>query len=130
MEDLFPRSEAIPGSGPAETAAGASVRLAMNANLWRTFDYLWPADWPAPKLGQRVRAPFGKGNRSTLAFVAGVDQVPGRGDSTVVAAEAAANHGTQTANHGTQAAIPGTQTATGGMPVVPAAAPRKLKAVG
>jgi primosomal protein N' (replication factor Y) len=95
----------------------------MNANLWRTFDYLWPADWPAPKLGQRVRAPFGKGNRSTLAFVAGVEQVTGRGDSTVVAAEAAANHGTQIANHGTQTAGPGTQSA-------PAATPRKLKAVG
>jgi primosomal protein N' (replication factor Y) len=120
MEELFPKLDALPDAGPAAPAAGAVVGLAMNANLWRTFDYRWPADWPAPKLGQRVRAPFGKGNRSTLAFVAGVGKCAPGGDAPVVAANDAANHGTQ--------------TATGETPVVPGAATqgteRRLKAVG
>jgi primosomal protein N' (replication factor Y) (superfamily II helicase) len=45
------------------------VSLAVNAALWRTFDYLWPAEWGQPRVGQRVRAPFGRGNRLKLAFV-------------------------------------------------------------
>ncbi|HUT58149.1 MAG TPA: primosomal protein N' [Phycisphaerae bacterium] len=60
-------------SGDASpTPAGTVVGLAVNANVWRTFDYIWPSDWPAPAVGQRVRVPFGRGDRKTLAFVAEV----------------------------------------------------------
>ena len=84
MAELFPSTElgpaepTLPGPGLAQAgpdgAAGAVVSLAMNAGVWRTFDYLWPAEWPEPKVGQRVRAPFGRGNRTVLAFVAAVGQ--------------------------------------------------------
>jgi primosomal protein N' (replication factor Y) len=46
------------------------VGLAVAANLWQTLDYAWPAEFGRPQLGQRVRAPLGKGNRKVLAFVA------------------------------------------------------------
>jgi primosomal protein N' (replication factor Y) len=70
MEDLFPNTAAQEAAaGPAPEGV---VSLAMNAAVWRTFDYLWPAEWPAPRVGMRVRAPFGRGNRLALGFVAGV----------------------------------------------------------
>ncbi len=60
-------------SEPAETHAPAAgdhvVGIAVNANVWGTFDYLWPSDAPPPQIGQRVRVPFGRGNRKTLGFV-------------------------------------------------------------
>jgi primosomal protein N' (replication factor Y) len=55
-------------SGPG--AAGGVVGLAVAANLWQTLDYAWPAEFGQAQLGQRVRAPLGKGNRKVLAFVA------------------------------------------------------------
>jgi len=68
-----------PGGGGAGVPApgGRVVGLAVNANLWRSFDYLWPASLPAAALGQRVRAPFGRGNRKTLAFVVDLARRPG-----------------------------------------------------
>ncbi|MHC4295024.1 MAG: primosomal protein N' family DNA-binding protein, partial [Planctomycetota bacterium] len=49
--------------------AGCVVAVAVNANLWRTFDYLFPAELGAPQKFQRVRVPFGRGNRPTLGFI-------------------------------------------------------------
>jgi primosomal protein N' (replication factor Y) len=57
------------GAGHVSGGAARVVGLAVNANLWRTFDYLWPEGFGAPVVGQRVRVPFGKANRKTLAFV-------------------------------------------------------------
>ena len=74
MEELF----AQPVDAQAgQTAGGQTVSVAVNANLWRTFDYLWPAALGRPRVGQRVRVPFGRGDRKTLAFVAGAG---GQGD--------------------------------------------------
>jgi primosomal protein N' (replication factor Y) len=61
----------VPGSGDRV------VGLAVNANLWRLFDYLWPASLGEPRPGQRVRAAFGRANRRTLAFVVDPDRRPG-----------------------------------------------------
>jgi primosomal protein N' (replication factor Y) len=55
---------AIPASAPPKV-----VRVAVSANVWGQFDYLWPADLGLAFVGQRVRAPFGRGNRKVLGFV-------------------------------------------------------------
>ncbi len=57
-------------------AEGRVVAVAVNANLWRTFDYLWPEALGSPQVGQRLRVPFGAGNRSTLAFVVNCNRPP------------------------------------------------------
>ncbi|MDP7636136.1 MAG: primosomal protein N' [Phycisphaerae bacterium] len=49
--------------------ADVTVAVAVAANVWRTYDYLWPATMGRPQVGQRVRVPFGRGNRPMLAFV-------------------------------------------------------------
>ncbi len=64
----------LPGiaPAPAPVAAGEGTRLVgvvVNANLWRTFDYLWPESLGVPAVGQRVHVPFGRGNKNTLAFI-------------------------------------------------------------
>src|SRR6056297_3102884 len=57
--------------------AGKVVGVVVNANLWRSFDYLWPGHLGTPQVGQRVRVPFGRGNRPTLGFVCETDRRPG-----------------------------------------------------
>ncbi len=52
-----------------QTGEGRVVGLAPAANVWGSFDYLWAEALGEPAAGQRVRAPFGRGNRETLAFV-------------------------------------------------------------
>ncbi|HOD82367.1 MAG: Primosomal protein N' [Planctomycetes bacterium ADurb.Bin126] len=49
---------------------GRVVGVAVAANLWRAFDYAWPAGLGECALGQRVRVPFGRGDKLTLGFVA------------------------------------------------------------
>jgi len=50
--------------------AGARVvGVAVGANVWGTFDYLWPAGLGEPVVGQRVHVPFGRGNRKRPGFV-------------------------------------------------------------
>ncbi|MFB3891439.1 MAG: primosomal protein N' [Phycisphaerae bacterium] len=67
MEALFAKPEA---PGAVESAkAGRVVGVVVNSNVWKTFDYLWPDELGEPSRGQRVRVPFGMGNRKTLAFV-------------------------------------------------------------
>jgi len=53
----------------AEPGGAGVVGVVVNANVWRTFDYIWPGALGRPAVGQRVRVPFGPGNRRTLAFV-------------------------------------------------------------
>ena len=62
MTDLF--GQPLPAA-----TTGDVVGVAVAANVWQSFDYLWPAGAPAPAVGARVRVPFGKGNRPTLGFV-------------------------------------------------------------
>ena len=44
------------------------VQVAVPAPLRRLFDYRWPAAWPAPQRGQRVRVPFGRQQLVGLVF--------------------------------------------------------------
>ena len=57
--------------------------MVINANLWPTFDYLWPESLGQPQLGQRVRLPFGRGNRKSLAFVVDIDRAGDAGGHTL-----------------------------------------------
>jgi len=68
VESLFKQGEGLGGGGPRV------VGVAVNANVWGTFDYLWPAALGEPKVGQRVVLPFGRGDRKTLGFVVDVDR--------------------------------------------------------
>ncbi|RPI61903.1 MAG: hypothetical protein EHM48_04935, partial [Planctomycetaceae bacterium] len=72
MEGLFPKSQEV----AEPVAAGRVVGVAVATNVWRTFDYLWPAGLGEPSLGQRVRVPFGMGNRKTLGFVVDLKEHP------------------------------------------------------
>jgi primosomal protein N' (replication factor Y) len=75
------------------TAAGDAVGLAVAANLWQTLDYAWPAEFGRPQLGQRVRAPLGRGNRKVLAFVADLDPQSARSSPAAAGNPAPPNSG-------------------------------------
>ncbi len=62
----------------AGTGRKTVVGVAVAANVWGDFDYLWPAESPPPRVGARVRVPFGRGNRKTLGFVVDAARAPGR----------------------------------------------------
>ena len=70
MDPLFNSSDA--GTAPAGVAG--VVGVAINANLWQVFDYLWPAVLGAPQVGQRVQVPFGRGNKTNVAFVVEINR--------------------------------------------------------
>ena len=74
MSGLFPDPPDDPAGGlglppPPGAEAGGAVGVAVDAAVWRDFDYLWPDRLGPPRRGQRVRVPFGKGNHITLGFV-------------------------------------------------------------
>lgn len=46
-----------------------AVGIAVNANVWDSYTYLWPDSLGEPVFGQRVRVPFGRGNRKVTGFV-------------------------------------------------------------
>ncbi|MFP3938635.1 MAG: primosomal protein N' [Phycisphaerae bacterium] len=56
------------GQSAAKTAQRV-VGVAVNAHVWGEFDYVWPGHFGQPQRGQRVRVPFGRGDRRTLGFV-------------------------------------------------------------
>ncbi|MDY7009637.1 MAG: primosomal protein N' [Planctomycetota bacterium] len=62
-----------------------TVGVAVAANVWRQFDYIWPVDAAPPQVGMRLRVPFGRSNRKTLGFVARTDRPPGQQKLKVVA---------------------------------------------
>lgn len=73
-------SVAEPGGQSAPAGGQPNARvvgLAVAANVWRTFDYLWPEALGEPAVGQRVRVPFGRGNRPLLGFVVQTLRRPG-----------------------------------------------------
>ena len=85
VTQLFDNPPSLPDAPSNEDCL--TVSLAINANLWRTFDYLWPANLGVPQRGQRVRVPFGRGNRTTLAFVVDVGGQPPAGRQLKAVAE-------------------------------------------
>ncbi|MCL2701359.1 MAG: primosomal protein N' [Phycisphaerae bacterium] len=68
MDVLFDKHDTL------SPAAGRVVGVVLNANVWTTFDYLWPAGLGEPAVGRRVQVPFGRGNRGSVAFVVEVDR--------------------------------------------------------
>jgi primosomal protein N' (replication factor Y) (superfamily II helicase) len=65
---------------PAEVTLGEGdcvVAVAVNANVWRTYDYLWPAAMGAPAVGMRVSVSFGRGGRKTVGVITATDHRPG-----------------------------------------------------
>ena len=58
--------------------AGSSVvSVAVAANVYKPFDYLWPDRYGQARVGVRVRVPFGRGNRKTLGVVVETDRLKG-----------------------------------------------------
>ncbi|HUU58773.1 MAG TPA: primosomal protein N' [Phycisphaerae bacterium] len=72
MGELFEPESAGQIPAPGQRIVGVAVAT----NVWRTFDYLWPAALGEPTLGQRIRVPFGKANRRTLGFITDTDRPP------------------------------------------------------
>jgi len=64
------------GSREGEPGGKTIVAVAVAANVWRTFDYIWPAELGEPEVGRRVRVPFGRGDRLTLGFVTQAGRPP------------------------------------------------------
>lgn len=77
MSRLFDDMPPDPGGSPRSQPDASVVAVAVNANLWGRYDYLFPDALGTPAVGQRVRVPFGRGNRTTLAFVTEVDRPRG-----------------------------------------------------
>ena len=48
---------------------GQAVEVAINANVWNQYDYLYPAELGTPQVGMRVRVGFGRSNRATTGFI-------------------------------------------------------------
>jgi len=61
-------------TSPHERSTRRPVGIAVNANIWRDFDYLWGPSLGVPRTGQRVRVPFGPSNKMTLGFVIDPDR--------------------------------------------------------
>ncbi len=53
------------------------VGVAVNANVWGDFDYLWPDAYGEPFVGQRVRVPFGHSRKPILGFIVDAARSPG-----------------------------------------------------
>ncbi len=72
MDRLFeePPSLEVPDTPEPQTPDGRVVSVAINANVWRTFDYHWPDSLGEPTQGQRVRVPFGRSNKRQPGFIA------------------------------------------------------------
>ncbi len=78
---LFESQQESPGKG----TDGPVVAVAVNANVWPSYDYLWPEELSPPQRAQRVRLPFGRGNRKTLGFVVDPNRPPVRRELKAVA---------------------------------------------
>ncbi len=75
MDGLFGHHRA-----PTSETTGQKTRVvgvAVNANVWGSFDYLWPEALGTAVVAQRVRVPFGRGDRKHLGFVVATE-VPDR----------------------------------------------------
>lgn len=63
-DDLTPAA-----NGDGGNIGGCVVAVAINANVWGEYSYIFPAGLGQAFTGQRVKVPFGRGNRETLGFV-------------------------------------------------------------
>jgi primosomal protein N' (replication factor Y) len=83
MSQLF--EEPVDNSPPTGPA-GQVVTVAVNANVWSEYDYVWPDELPCrPAVGQRVHVPFGRGNRKILGFVTALGRQSGQRELKAVA---------------------------------------------
>ncbi len=70
MAKLFEEPEHQPELPPDGLSAdGPTVEVAVNAHVWGRYHYLWPEALGEPFIGQRVRLPFGRGDRKRVGFV-------------------------------------------------------------
>ncbi|MCD4823244.1 MAG: primosomal protein N' [Phycisphaerae bacterium] len=69
MSRLFEEPQDSETIAAPVAVGGRVVGVAVNAPLWADYDYVWPAGLGEPVIGQRVRVPFGRGNRKSLGFV-------------------------------------------------------------
>ena len=70
MAKLFEEPEHQPELPPDGLSAdGPVVEVAVNAHVWGRYHYLWPEALGEPFVGQRVRLPFGRGDRKRVGFV-------------------------------------------------------------
>ena len=69
MSRLFEEPES-PAPAPAGGDSGQGVvGVAVAANVWGAYDYIWPERFGPPQIGQRVRVSFGRGGRTTTGVV-------------------------------------------------------------
>jgi len=69
MSRLFEEPES-PSDAPAGSDSGRTiVGVAVAANVWSDYDYVWPERFGPPQVGQRVRVSFGRGGRMTGGVV-------------------------------------------------------------
>jgi primosomal protein N' (replication factor Y) (superfamily II helicase) len=69
MSRLFEEPESTERPSVAADSGAASVGVAVAANVWSAYDYIWPERFGAPQIGQRVRVSFGRGGRMTSGVV-------------------------------------------------------------
>ena len=67
MTNLFDDVEVSPEPAEARDvpASGRVVAVAVSANVWDSYDYLWPDAFGEPFVTQRVRVSFGRGRKGT-----------------------------------------------------------------
>jgi primosomal protein N' (replication factor Y) (superfamily II helicase) len=69
MSRLFEEPESVV-KAPARSDSGqVIVGVAVAANVWSGYDYVWPERFGTPKIGQRVKVSFGRGGRMTIGVV-------------------------------------------------------------
>ena len=76
MSQLF-ETEPLEGKGAQRQRGTRVVAIAVNANVWSQFDYYWPDGFGDPSIAQRVRVPFGRGDKHRLGFVVDCDRPAG-----------------------------------------------------
>jgi len=72
MTGLFKDNQVLPADAAelrALAPGGRVVGVAVNANVWDSYDYAWPEALGEPFVGQRVHVSFGRGKGKTLGFV-------------------------------------------------------------
>ncbi len=77
MSRLFEEPESSP-IAPVEAADREGVvGVAVAANVWSDYDYVWPEKFGPPQIGQRVRVSFGRGGRMTGGVIVRTKGAPG-----------------------------------------------------